>query len=345
MTETHFYHIAKDGTMTQAASLENALEIVKGGGYIWLDYYQPRKEDLSVLIEPLGLHPLSIEDCIDENQIPKIDDYPRNTFILFNAFHYSQRTLSVNEVDAFLGTNFLVTVSSSNSHNQSLLRNIQRSVENASESAKYGPAFLLHIILDQVVDEKFMAIEALEEKLNEGEEMILSDLERFNPSELLHLRRDLLAVRKSLFHEREILVKICRKDSPFIPDNAIFLYRDIYDHLSKFFELTESYRDLVTSLMEMYLSMLNNQMTKAANETNIIVRRLTLITTIFMPLTLLAGIGGMSEWSMMTGPQNWRFAYPVFLLAMVVLGILNYFFLRWIEKRRNKKNRKGGMDS
>ena len=341
MTEARFYHIAKDGTLTETTSLENALEVMKGDGYIWLDYYQPKKEDLSLLIEPLGLHPLSIEDCIDENQIPKIDDYPRNTFILFNAFHYSQGTLSVTEVDAFLGRNFLVTVSSANSHNQPLLRNIQRSVENESESAKHGPAFLLHIILDQVVDEKFLAIEALEEKLNEGEEMILSNLEGFEPSELMHLRRDLLAVRKSLFHEREILVKICRKDSPFIPDKAIYHYRDIYDHLSKFFELTESYRDLVTSLMEMYLSMLNNQMTKVANETNIIVRRLTFITTIFMPLTLLAGIGGMSEWSMMTGSQNWRIAYPAFLLAMVVLGVLNYFFIKWIEKRRSKKGPDG----
>jgi magnesium transporter len=337
MTDARFYHIAKDGTLTQTASLENALEVMKGDGYIWLDYYQPKKEDLSLLIEPLGLHPLSIEDCVDENQIPKIDDYPRNTFILFNAFHYTQGTLSVTEVDAFLGRNFLVTVSSHNSHNQSLLRNIQRSVENESESAKHGPAFLLHIILDQIVDEKFLAIEALEEKLNEGEEMILSNLERFEPSALMHLRRDLLAVRKSLFHEREILVKICRKDSPFIPDKAIYHYRDIYDHLSKFFELTESYRDLVTSLMEMYLSMLNNQMTKVANETNIIVRRLTFITTIFMPLTLLAGIGGMSEWSMMTGSHNWRIAYPAFLLAMVVIGALNYFFIKWIEERRSKK--------
>jgi magnesium transporter len=83
----------------------------------------------------------------------------------------------------------------------------------------------------------------------------------------------------------------------------------------------------------MYLSMLNNQMTIAANKTNISVRRLTFITTIFMPLTLLAGIGGMSEWSMMTGPHNWRIAFPAFLLAMVVIGFANYFLLKWLEKR------------
>jgi magnesium transporter len=89
--------------------------------------------------------------------------------------------------------------------------------------------------------------------------------------------------------------------------------------------------------MEMYLSMLNNQMTRISNDTNLTVRRLTFITTIFMPLTLLAGIGGMSEWSMITGPENWKISYPAFLLVMAVLGVANYYLLRWLDKRRGKK--------
>jgi magnesium transporter len=107
----------------------------------------------------------------------------------------------------------------------------------------------------------------------------------------------------------------------------------VYDHLAKFFELTESSRDIISSLMEMHASLINNRMTKAANNTNITVRRLTFITTIFMPLTLLAGIGGMSEWSMMTGPENWRIAYPLFLISMAVIGIASYYLLKWIERR------------
>jgi magnesium transporter len=182
-----------------------------------------------------------------------------------------------------------------------------------------------------------VSIESLEEELNESEDVILSDHIHFNPGELVRLRREMLALRKSLFHEREILVKICRKDCLFIPEGAIIQYRDIYDHLTKFFELTESSRDLVSSLMEMYLSIVNNQMNKVANETNSTVRRLTFITTIFMPLSLLAGIGGMSEWSMMTGPENWRISYPAFLGAMVVLGVINFYFLKWFESRRKKE--------
>ena len=93
--------------------------------------------------------------------------------------------------------------------------------------------------------------------------------------------------------------------------------------------------DLVTSLMEMYLSMLNNRMTRAAQETNATVRRLTLITTIFMPLTFLAGILGMSEWTMMTGQDNWRIAYPVFLLVMALLGLGDFYLLTRLKKRRD----------
>ena len=339
MPESRFYHITQAGKMARVATLDEALSRVKGDGYLWLDYFQPVKEDLSALVDPLGLHPLSIEDCFDDNQIPKIEDYPGNTFILFNAFTYSDKVLSIDEIDLFIGNKFLVTVSRQDLGNRLLLQDIERLFTLENETAKQGPAYLAHILLDYIVDKKFLAIDALEEDLNQAEDGILADHQHFNPAELLRLRRELLGVRKSLFHEREILVKICRKDCLFIPEASILYYRDIYDHLAKFFELTESYRDIVTSLMEMYLSMINNQMTKAANDTNVTVRRLTFITTIFMPLTLLAGIGGMSEWSMMTGPQNWRIAYPAFLLAMVVIGIANYYFLRWLEGRRGKQGR------
>jgi magnesium transporter len=338
MMESRFYHITPEGELIQMATLDEALAARKKEGFIWLDYCQPEKEDLTILIEPLDVHPLSIEDCLDENQIPKVEDFPHNTFVLFNAFSYAEKIMDTHEVDLIIGSNFLVTVSGRGPNGQSIIKSAYHKIELDLETARQGPSFLAHDILDSIVDYKFIVIEALEDELDQAEDTILSDHMNFVPTELVHLRRELLAVRKSLFHEREVLIKICRKDCLFISEKAILLYRDVYDHLTKFFELTETSRDLVTSLMEMYLSMLNNQMTRASNETNIIVRRLTFITTIFMPLTLLAGIGGMSEYSMMTGPQNWRIAYPAFLLGMVVLGVINYFFFKWLEKRRQEKN-------
>jgi magnesium transporter len=334
MSESKYYHISPKGKLIQVATPEMALATVKEDGFLWIHFCQPTKDDFSPFMDPLNLHPLAIEDCLDENQIPKIEDFPRNTFIIFNAFDYSNRELSIGELNLFIGDNFLVTVDQNSPENRPFLESIEHIVEKEMENARHGPAFLMHVILDYAVDQKFLAIEALEDELDAIEEAILSDISGFNPQEIIRLRRILLSLRKSLFHEREILVKINRNDCPFISGKAIFHYRDIYDHLAKFFELTESYRDFVTSLMEMYLSLLNNKMTKTANETNVTVRRLTFITTIFMPLTLLAGIGGMSEWSMMTGPQNWRIAYPAFILAMVVIGVANYYLLRKLDKRK-----------
>jgi magnesium transporter len=333
MPESWFYHISQEGKLSRVATDDAALAAAKNGGFVWLNYCQPAMDELSKLILPLGLHPLSIEDCFDENQIPKIENFPRNTFVLFNTFDYSRKKLKISEIDVFIGGNFLVTVSQRDPENRPILDGIEHIVEMDTESARHGPAFLMHVILDHVVDQKFLAVEAIENELDALEEAMLDDVSNFKPANLIRLRRDLLSLRKSLFHEREILVKICRKDCPFIPEQAIFHYRDINDHLEKFFELTESYRDIIPSLMEMYLSMLNNQMAEASHETNATVRRLTFITTIFMPLTLLAGIGGMSEWSMMTGSHNWKIAYPAFLLAMVLLGFVNYYMLKRLEKK------------
>jgi magnesium transporter len=337
---TRLTHIPTAGGMVPMAGLADALKAARGGGYLWLDLLEPTRDDLMTLVGPLGVHPLSVEDALDDDQVPKIEDFPGYTFILFNAFTHHDGSLVVGEVDIFVGQNFLVTVSRPGPDGKHLLEGVQRHAERDMEMVRQGPAFLLHVVLDEVVDNKFLAVEALEDRLNEGEETIMEDVARFDPSELLRLRRELLAVRKSLFHEREILIRICRKDCPIIPENAIYAFRDIYDHLARGFELTESYRDIVTSLREMHLAMLNNRMTLAANETNRTVRRLTFITTIFMPLTLLAGVGGMSEWSMMTGPENWPIAYPAFLLGMLVLGLISYRILKRLENPPPRKEDK-----
>ena len=275
-----------------------------------------------------------MEDCLDEDQVPKIEDFPGNTFLLVNGYQYSAGELVLEETDFILGKDFLVTVSGHGRGSLNRFEKVEQGAALDSAGVRRGPDFLLHIILGNLVDNKFVAIETLQDAIDTAEEEILQDPGTFQPDLLMRLRRELLTLRKSLFHEREILVKICRRDCPYISEKAIYHFRDIYDHLTKYFEVVEIYREMITSLMEMYLSMINNRMAETANRTNHAVRRLTVINTVFMPLTLLAGIGGMSEYSMMTGPSHWWISYPLFILGMVLIGAGNWYVLKRVESRR-----------
>ena len=337
MSESKFYHFSSDGLSHGVETLEKAIAASKEGGFVWYNFFDPSREEINSLVDTIGIHPLSVEDCFDDKQVPKIDYFPNNTFILFNAFAYDEKALIIDEVNLFLGQNFLITISGHNSGTRRPLNNIEALIENGPAKSKSGPDFLMHIVLDYLVDQKYKAFDDMEDELENAEELLISDVEKFQPVKLIRLRKDLLSLRKSLYHEREILVKICRQDCPYISEKAIVHFRDIYDHLAKFFELTETYREIETSLMELYTSLLNNLITKMSNDTNISVRRLTLIATIFMPLTVISGIGGMSEWSMMTGPDNWKISYPLFILGMVIIAVLNYRLIKRIEKRNNSK--------
>jgi magnesium transporter len=335
MSEKRLFHIGPDGRLRRLPALDDLLSALRDGGYAWLDFFDPSKDDLMALVEPFGLHPLSVEDCLDEDQVPKIEDFPTNTFVLLNGYHYRDGVLTLEEVDFILGKNFLVTVTGHQDGSFRFYEKLEQAVALDPASVQPGPDYLLHVTLDYVVDHKFAAIEAVQDAIDTAEEEILRGPSAFSPETLMRLRRDLLTLRKSLFHEREILVKVCRRDSPYVSEKAIYHFRDIYDHLAKYYEIVEISRELITSLMEMYLSMINNRMAELANRTNATVRRLTLITTVFMPLTLLAGIGGMSEWTMMTGQPNWKIAYPAFLLGMAGIGALNYWLLKWAESRQD----------
>ncbi len=338
MSATKFYHFPAKGSFYGLESLQDAIETSKEEGFVWFNFYKPTREELCSLINTIGIHPLSIEDCFDAQQVPKIEFFQNNTFIIFNGFTYAGKKLFIDEVDLFIGEKFLITVSGYQSETRQPLNDLTGVLENGKMNVK-GPDFLMQIVIDYIVDEKYKAFDDLEDELEEAEELLLENVEKFEAVSLINIRRNLMHLRKGLFHEREIIVKITRKDCPFIREKAIAHYRDIYDHLEKLFELTETYREIETSLMELYTSLLNNFMTKMSNETNISVRRLTLIATIFMPLTLIASIGGMSEWTMITGPEKWKTSYPLFILGMIVFGVINYFLIRRLEKKRNPKDK------
>lgn len=339
MEKSRFFRINKAGKLIPAETADEAIKQTQKGEFFWLHYIEPTNEELAPLVSAIGINALSVEDVVDDNQLPKIDVYPNNTFIIINYFTYYRKKLHVQEINLFLGENYIISVDRIGPDGKALLGStIETDVENAISMESADPEYALHALIDSVVDHKLFAIEAVEDELTKAEDLLFGNHKGFSIKTLQHIRRSLITLRKSLFHEREVLLKISRGDCPNISEKAIYHFRDIYDHITRYFELIETMRDIETSLMEIDLSLRNNEMSRISNRTNRTLRRLTFISTIFMPLTLLSGIGGMSEWSMMTGSQNWRFTYPLFMLGMAIIGLFSFRLLVWLAKRDDMKD-------
>ena len=169
MSESKFYHFTASGTFYCTETLDEAVAATIEEGFVWFNFYQPSKEILSSLVNKIGIHPLSVEDCFDEEQVPKIEYFPNNTFIIFNSFSYSKDILFIDEVNLFIGKNFFITVSGHKSEGRRPLNNIEEVIENGSTNAKTGPDFLMHIVLDRLVDAKYKAFDDMEVELEEAE--------------------------------------------------------------------------------------------------------------------------------------------------------------------------------
>jgi magnesium transporter len=334
MAKANWFHFSAEGTATEALSLENVLSLKRSGGFIWCAYVSPGKDDLQPLVDSLGIHPLSIDDCFDDDHLPKIDLFPEYTGILFNDFLNGSDTVNIGEVNFFLGKDFIVSVFQEESADIHQCGAIFAELAFDTVKPVSGPARVLHAMLDRIVNNKFAAVESVGDRISEFEDIILTGEGQIDNAALHGIRQNLRVMRKSLFHEREILARICRRDSPLIRDVDLAYFSNLYDHIAKFVELVESNRETVTDLVQIQLSLTSNAMAESANRTNHSVNRLTLITTIFMPLSLIAGIGGMSEWTTFTGPENWKIAYPLLLGFMALIGVVNYIVLKRLDKKR-----------
>ena len=336
MTGFDTYFIRSDGVMDALNNLEEGLGLLdaKTPGYLWLDYYRPTPENLELLTEHFQIHYLSLEDCLDDEQIPKINEFDNYVQVLFNKFKRAEKNVFIEEINLFAGSNFLITVEKNNGQPDAQDKTYRELMRDELRKAKLGTAFALQVFLDYLVDSKFDVIEAVGDELVRLEDIMTADHQNFDQSALQKARQSLMGLRKSLFHEREVLVKITRNDIDLIADSAIPHFNDIYDHITKYFELTEIYREMVTNLIQTNLAMINNDIAIAANDTNLSVKRLTVITTVFMPLTLLAGIFGMSEWTMMTGENHWKLAYPAFFVLMLLIALINYLFIKRSDRKK-----------
>lgn len=271
-----------------------------------------------------GLHHLALEDVINTGQRPKVDDYKGQLFVVLAhpVIEADSTDLKMEQLSLFVGQNFLISFHPGASDPFEPIR--KRLRDHAGRIRERGADFLLYALVDLVIDEGFPVLELIGDEIEQLEEQLLVAPTRDSLHQLHHLKRTMLTVRRMLWPQREVLNVLVRDESEVIAEENQVYYRDCYDHTIQVMDLIETYRDMVTGLLDVYLSSVSYRL-------NEIMRVLTIIATIFIPLTFIVGVYGMnfgndnSPWAM---PElHWYYGYPMVWLLMigVLVAMLAYF--------------------
>ncbi len=290
----------------------------------WWDLFQATNDEMQCLSEQFHFHPLAIEDCVGDVHYPKVDFYDTYLYLVIHGVDVDRSEtegFAPKELDIFLGQNYLVTF-----HKKSA-RSISEILRRCKENAplfEHGLDFLLYAILDILVSNYLPVLETLEDRLDKIEETIF---ERPDPRvlrEILALKRTLMGLKKTVFPQREVINHLARNEYQFISQKAQIYFRDIYDMLYRMTEMTESFRDVSTALVETYLSTVSNRM-------NEIMKVLTLVATILLPLTVVTGIYGMNFEYMPELHSHYGYAAVWVVMVLIAATMVGYFrWKRWI---------------
>ncbi len=308
-----------------SSSLERAL--ARTDGVLWVDVVAPGDEELGMLARVFGFHPLSIEDCRTYSELPKVEEFLEYVFIVT---HYvvsppgsagTQGTV-FGELDVFMGRNFVVTV---HAHPAGEIDECVERFRASPAVAARGADFLAHALIDRVVDSYFPLARHWDDRLDETEERLLLGRRGGNVLRgLAFMRRDIAHIRKIVAAEREAMSRLARRDVRFVSEQAAWYFRDVSDHLLRVHGILDSARETVSTLLELHISMLSHR-------TNTVMQKLTIVATIFLPLTFIAGVYGMNFRYM---PElEWRYGYYFVWVVMLMVGggFLAYFRRRgWL---------------
>ena len=297
---------------------------------IWIELENQSPETEELLANVLHLHALTIEDIWNDRTFPKLDDFESYLYVLIHGVRSAKDGLfDLVELDVVIGPGFVVTHDPSGIMAKDLCDELERSPRLLGK----GPAWIAHAALDHAVDRYLPVVDQLDSEVEALEDEVLR--KAGTPSgpavlrRILKFKRMLQSLRRTSMHQREILLRLARGEFDEIPKEAVPFYRDVYDHFLRVNDLVDGYRDLVTSSLEAYLSVQSNRM-------NEIMKTLTLMATMILPITFIAGVYGMNFEHM---PElHWQYGYLyVILLMAAVTGAIALWFRHkgWIGDREN----------
>lgn len=289
-------------------------------GIKWVNITGLHQVDIFESFEKMfGIHPLTLEDVLNVNQRPKFDDYDNYLFVVLRMLSLKQETNEIDneQLSLIITKEFVFTFQEKEGDVLDNLRN--RIKNNKNRIRRLGTDYLAYSIIDTVIDHYFYLLEQIGEIIEALEEKMVKEPEDGNFEEIHKLKTNLILVRKSSWPVREMVDNILKSESELLSDVTYNYYRDVYDHVIQIIDIIETYREMVAAVMDIYLSSLSNRM-------NQVMKVLTIIATIFIPLTFIAGIYGMNFRYM---PElEHPYGYPIVLFVMLVIGLFMLYYFR-----------------
>lgn len=290
------------------------------------------EEAKDVLLNVFKFHKLTVEDCIETRNQPKVEGFPDYFYFIVHGIKPGETNagnFATKELDGYLGANYVVTFHVERFRS---IREIKEQVRKSTFICERGAAFVLHHILDELIDLYMPVVDDFDRAINDLEDRVLDMKHGTNAvlGEIMDLRRSVARLRRISARQLDVLYRISHGEFPQIPDQVLPFYRDVHDHLVRITDLAENYRDLVGGLFDIHFSVV-------ANRTNDVMKTLAVVSAIILPLSLIAGIYGMNFENMPELHSRNGYYLTIGVMALITVGLLLYFWhLGWIFQPEEK---------
>jgi magnesium transporter len=289
------------------------------GVTVWVDIAQPTPEEgQAVLANTFHFHPLSVEDALSDIHYPKIESYDRYLYVILHGidFRVQEHWFATLDVDFFLGDNYLVTIHDGQSRS---IQKLKALCQQHARILEEGPVALMHRIVDSMVDNYEPELDELEREMDRLEEQAVLGGGNNLMVPILEVKRDLSALRRVLIPQRDALGRLARREFPIITNEMAYRFRDVYDHLVRYADEVTIFQDRMTGVLEGYLSAISNRL-------NQVMKVLTVVSTILLPMTVLTGLWGMNVMlPQFAGGPTVQFWWVVGIMGAITVVMLAVF--------------------
>jgi magnesium transporter len=313
--------VYRNGETTEVREVDRAWLEPSSGAVVWVDLASPDGEEAAILGRVFGFHELAIEDAVAESHHPKIEAYDGYLYLILHGINFQvvEHEFATHDTDFFLGPNYLVTVHAGTTRTIPAIRDLMR--RNGRVLGEGAPA-LLHRIVDSMIEHYRPEVEKLEDRIDAIEKEVFDQPPSDIVRRLLDLKKDVASLRRVVIPQRDVVGRLARREFPVIDSEVAYRFRDVYDHLVRMTDEALMFQDRITGLLEAHVSNVSNRL-------NEVMKVLTVIATIFMPLTVLTGAYGMNvglpRFPGGDGAQFW-WVFGIMLCASAAM-------LSWFRKR------------